>query len=82
VNVAVSKLFAIFVRLIMAEFHFRSIGASQNKSDVTIEFLVGGSVIHFAGIFHLSFSVQKLFKNSMRVQWLNFFFNFWGQYDP
>jgi hypothetical protein len=25
--------------------------ASQNKSDVTIQFLVGGLVIHFAGIF-------------------------------
>jgi hypothetical protein len=47
--------------------------ASQNKSDVTIQFLVGGLVIHFAGIFHLSGSVQKLFKNFMLVQWLNFF---------
>jgi hypothetical protein len=52
--------------------------ASQNKSDVTIQFLVGGLVIHFAGIFHLSASVQKLFKNFMFVQWLKKFFNFWG----
>jgi hypothetical protein len=52
--------------------------ASQNKSDVTIQFLVGGLVIHFAGIFHLSCSVQKLFKNFMLVQWLNYFFQFWG----
>jgi hypothetical protein len=47
--------------------------ASQNKCDVIIQFLVGGLVIHFAGIFHLSFSVQKLFKNFMLVQWLKFF---------
>jgi hypothetical protein len=57
----------------MAEIHFRSIEASQNKSDVTIQFLVCGLVIHFAGIFHLSGSVKKLFKNVMLVQWLNFF---------
>jgi hypothetical protein len=54
-------------------------GASQNKSDVTMQFLVGGLVIHFAGIFHLSASVQKLFKNFMFVQWLKKNFNFWGQ---
>jgi cytochrome bd-type quinol oxidase subunit 2 len=53
----VSKLFAIFVRYIMAEFHFRSMEASDIESDVTIQFLVGGLVIHFAGIFHLSCSV-------------------------
>jgi hypothetical protein len=53
--------------------------ASHIVSDVTIEFLVGDLVIHFAGIFHLSFSVQKLFKNFMPVQWLKMFFNFWGQ---
>jgi hypothetical protein len=52
--------------------------ASQKKCDVTILFLVGGLVIHFAGIFHLSFSVQKLFKNFMLVQWLNSFFTFLG----
>jgi hypothetical protein len=57
----------------MAEIHFRSMEASQNKSDVTIQFLVGGLVIHFAGIFHLSGSVQKLFKNFMLVQWLKNF---------
>jgi hypothetical protein len=61
------------------KFHFRSMEASQNKTDVTIQFLVGGLVIHFAGIFHLSCSVQKLFKNFMFVQWLKNFFNFWGQ---
>jgi hypothetical protein len=52
--------------------------ASQKKCDVTIQCLVGGLVIHFAGIFHLSFSVQKLFKNFMLVQWLKFFFHFLG----
>jgi hypothetical protein len=62
----------------MAEIHFWSMEASQNKSDVAIQFLVGGLVIHFAGIFHLSCSVQKLFKNFMFVQWLNFFFQFFG----
>jgi hypothetical protein len=44
----------------MAEFHFRSMEASQIKCDVTIQFLVGGLVIHFAGISHLFVSVQKL----------------------
>jgi predicted Na+-dependent transporter len=62
----------------MAEFHFRSMEASHIESDVTIEFLVGDLVIHFAGIFHLSFSVQKLFKNFMLVQWLKIFFQFLG----
>jgi hypothetical protein len=56
----------------MADIHFRSMEASQNKSDVTIQFLVGGLVIT-AGIFHLSGSVQKLFKNFLAVQRLNFF---------
>jgi hypothetical protein len=44
-------------------------GSIAEKCDVTIQFLVGGLGIHFAGIFHLSFSVQKLFKNFMLVQW-------------
>jgi hypothetical protein len=61
----------------MAEFHFRSIEVSNIQSDVTIQFLVGGLVIHFAGIFHQSCSVQKLFKNFMLVQWLKFF-QFWA----
>jgi hypothetical protein len=56
--------------------------ASQTKSNVTIQFLVGGSVIHFAGIFHLSASVQKSLKNFMLVQWLNFVSIFGGKYDP
>jgi hypothetical protein len=68
VNATVSKLFAILVRQIMAEIHFRSMEASQNKSDVTIQFPVGGLVIRFAGIFHLSCSVRKLFKNFMLLQ--------------
>jgi hypothetical protein len=67
-----------FPSLIMAEFHFRSMEAPQNKSDVTIKFLIGGLVIHYAGIFHLSCSVQKLFKSFMLVQWLNIFFNLGG----
>jgi hypothetical protein len=56
--------------------------ASQNKSDVTIQFLVGGLVIHFAGIFHLSGSVQKLFKNFMLVQWLKIFSIFGANLTP
>jgi hypothetical protein len=52
---------------------------SHIECDVTIQFLVGGLVIHFARIFHLSGSVQKLIKNFMFVQWLKFFFNFRGQ---
>jgi hypothetical protein len=48
------------------------------ESDVTIHFLVDGLVIHFAGIFYLSCSVQKLFKNFMLLQQLRKFFNFSG----
>jgi hypothetical protein len=66
----------------MAEIHFRSMEASQNKRDVTIQFLVGGLAIHFVGIFHLSCSIQKLFKIVMLVQWLKILFNFWGKYVP
>jgi hypothetical protein len=62
----------------MADFHFRSMEASDIESDVTIQFLVGGLVIHFAGIFHVSCSVQKLFKNFMLLQQLKFF-QFLGQ---
>jgi hypothetical protein len=53
--------------------------ASDIESDVTIQFLVGGLDIHFAGIFHVSCSVQKLFKNFMLLQQLRNFFNFGGQ---
>jgi hypothetical protein len=58
---------------------FPADGSIAEKCDVTIQFLVSGLVIHLAGIFHVSCSVQKLFKNFMFVQWLNKFFNFWGQ---
>jgi hypothetical protein len=81
VKAAVSKLFTIFVRYRMAEFHFRSMEALQNKTDVTTQFLVDGLVIHFAGIFQLSSSVQKLFNNFMPVQWLIFSI-FGGKFDP
>jgi hypothetical protein len=57
----------------MAEFHFRSMEASQNKIDVTIQFLVGGLVIQFAGIFHLSCSVQKLIQEFHVCAMVNFF---------
>jgi hypothetical protein len=53
--------------------------ASNIESDVTIQFLVGGLDIHFAGIFHLSCSVQKLFKNFMLLQQLIIFFQSLGQ---
>jgi hypothetical protein len=57
--------------------------ASQNKGDVTIQFLVRGLIIHFAAISHLPFSVQLLSMNFMLVQWLKVFCNFLGgKYDP
>jgi hypothetical protein len=68
-----------FRSLNLAEIYFRSMETSNIESDVTIQFLIGGLVIHFAGIFHLSFSVQKLFKNFMLLQQLRNLFNFWGQ---
>jgi hypothetical protein len=37
---------------------------------------------HFAGIFRLSLSVQKLFKNFMLEQWWNIVSIFGGKYDP
>jgi hypothetical protein len=54
----------------------------QNKSDVTNKFLVGGLVIHFAGILHLSGSVQNLFKNFLFVHWLKFFQFFGANLTP
>jgi hypothetical protein len=57
----------------MAEIPFPVDEASQNKTDVTIQFLVGGSVDSLCRNFYLSCSVQKLFKNFMLVQWLKFF---------
>jgi hypothetical protein len=56
--------------------------ASQNKTAVTIQFLVGGSVFHFAGIFQLSCSAQKLFKNFLFVQRLKVFAIFGGKFGP
>jgi hypothetical protein len=56
--------------------------ASQNKSDVTVQFLVGGLVSHFAGIFRLSGSVQKLLKNVMLLQQLRNVSILGGKYDP
>jgi hypothetical protein len=53
--------------------------ASDIESDVIIQFLVGVLVIQFAGIFHVSCSVQKLFKNFILLQQLRNFINFWGQ---
>jgi hypothetical protein len=41
--------------------------ASPKNFDVTIQFLVAGLVVHFARIFHVPSSVQKLFKNFMFV---------------
>jgi hypothetical protein len=77
-----SEVIRDFRSLIMAEFHFRLMEASQNKSDVSIQFLVGGLVIHFAESFHLSCSVQKLYNNFVCVQWLNFFAIFGGKFNP
>jgi hypothetical protein len=68
----------------MAEIHFRSMEAPQNKSDVTIQFLVGGLVTHFAGTFYLFCSVEQLFKSFRLVQWLKMICNLGGggKYDP
>jgi hypothetical protein len=63
----------------MAGFHFRSMEASQSKSEVTIQFPVGGLVILFARIFHLPCSIQKLFKNIMLLRQLRNVVNFSGQ---
>jgi hypothetical protein len=72
--------------------HFRSFkhvgipfpveGGIAEKTDVTTHFPVGGLVVQYAGIFHVSCSVQKLFKNFMLVQWLKFSFQFLGQIRP
>jgi hypothetical protein len=62
--------------------------ASQKKSGSTIQFLIGSLVNHFAGIFHVSCSVQKFFKTFMLLQQLRqkqqlrYFFKFWEQNDP
>jgi hypothetical protein len=61
----------------MAEIHLRSMEASQNKSDVTIQFPVGGSDIHFAGIFHLTCSIQKSKFHVCAM--VKIFFQFLGQ---
>jgi hypothetical protein len=53
--------------------------ASQNKSDATIQFLVGGLVIQFAGISYLCCCVEKLLKNVMLLQWYKKFFQFLGE---
>jgi hypothetical protein len=48
------------------------------KSDVAVHFLVGRLLIHLAGMFHLSGSVQKLHKNFMLLQQLRNIFQFLG----
>jgi hypothetical protein len=53
-------------------------GVSQIKSDVTIHFLVGGLVIHFAGNFHLSCSVQNFLKEFHACAFVTIFFQFLG----
>jgi hypothetical protein len=67
-------------RSLMAEIYFLSMETSQNKSGATIQFLVGGLVVHFAGISHLCCSVQKLFKNFMLLQQLRNFSFLGGKY--
>jgi hypothetical protein len=56
--------------------------APQNKSDVTIQFLVGSSVIHSAGIFHLSMFRSKVLEVCHACTIVEFFFNFWGNVTP
>jgi hypothetical protein len=65
----------------MAEIHFWSMEASEKKSDVTIQFLVGGLVIHFAGIFHI-FLRSKVIQEFQACAVVKNFFNFGCKYDP
>jgi hypothetical protein len=55
----------------MAEFNFRLMEASHIKSNVIVQFLIGGLMSHFAGIFHLPCSIQKLYISQI----------FGGKYD-
>jgi hypothetical protein len=66
----------------MAEIHFWYMEASQNKSDATIQLLIGSLVVLFAGISYVSCSVQKLLKNFSLATVKNFFFNFWADMTP
>jgi hypothetical protein len=62
----------------MAETHFLSMEAPQNKSDVTIQFLVGGLVItspEFPSVLFRSKVIQKFHAFAA----VKNFFNFWGQ---
>jgi hypothetical protein len=56
--------------------------ASDIESDVTIQFLVGGLVIHFAGIFHLSCFRSKVIQEFHACAVVKFFSIFGGKYDP
>jgi hypothetical protein len=53
--------------------------ASQKKCDVTIQFLVGDLVIHFAGIFAFIFLRPKVIQEFHVCAMVKIFFNFWGQ---
>jgi hypothetical protein len=75
--VAVSKLFAIFVRKIMAEFHFRSMEASQKNSDVTIKFLVGDLVSTLPELSIYLSTVKSYSRISCLCNGENFF-SIWG----
>jgi hypothetical protein len=55
----------------------------QNKSDITIQFLVGGLVIHFAGIFHYFILLRsKVIQEFHACAMVKFFSMFGGKYDP
>jgi hypothetical protein len=56
--------------------------ASQNKSYVTIQFLVGGLVTHFAGIFDLSAFRSKVIQEFHVCAMVKKFSIFGGKYDP
>jgi hypothetical protein len=73
----VSMSFAISVRIFTADFHFLPMEASDIEGDVIIQFLVGGLVIHYTGLFHVFSCGQKLVKNFMLLQQLRSLFNFW-----
>jgi hypothetical protein len=66
----------------MAEFHFWSMEASQKKCVVTIQFLVGGLVIHFARNFPFIFLRSKVIQEFHACAMVKFFSIFGGKYDP
>jgi hypothetical protein len=62
----------------MAEIHFRSMEASENKSDVTIKFLVGGLVISLCRNFPSILFRSKVIQEFDVCSVVKKLFQFWG----